>query len=103
MCLVLSARPKVQSARRPVEGRSVPCPRLNRSSEPADAEKKGEEMSDEVKVTVLPPGRAEGCDDLRQWGSRRLVGKAGVWDKKDKTGKKRAWLSRPLPRGSFAR
>ena len=50
-------------------------------------------MSDEVKITILPPGRAEGCDDLRQWGSRRLVGNAGVWDKKDKKGKNRAVAS----------
>jgi hypothetical protein len=34
-------------------------------------------MSD-VKITVLPPGKAYGADDLRQWAGRRAAGYAGV-------------------------
>jgi hypothetical protein len=62
--------------------------------------------NDEVEITVLPPGRAQGCDDLRQWGKRRLVGKSGVWDKKDrkkKNKREQRLMARPLPRGSFAK
>jgi hypothetical protein len=35
-------------------------------------------MSDEVKVTKLPPGEALGARDLQVWGHRRTVGKAGL-------------------------
>jgi hypothetical protein len=31
-----------------------------------------------VPVQKLPPGQAEGADDLRRWSSRRLAGKFGV-------------------------
>ena len=44
---------------------------------------------DEVKVTVLPPGRAYGAGDLSEWASRRMVGKAGVPTGKQKRNEKR--------------
>jgi len=28
-------------------------------------------MDDEIKITKLPPGKAYGCDDLRNWGGKR--------------------------------
>jgi hypothetical protein len=36
----------------------------------------------EVKVTVLPPGRAEGWDDLQRWSARRAgVPESAIWKK----------------------
>jgi len=33
-----------------------------------------------IKVTKLPPGKAYGADDLRNWASRRAAGRSGVFD-----------------------
>lgn len=44
-----------------------------------------------VEVKILPPGKAYGADDLRNWSSRRLAGRSGVFDgKKAKKQRKRA-------------
>jgi hypothetical protein len=36
-------------------------------------------MSDEPKVTILPPGEALGARDLQLWAQRRTAGRSGVW------------------------
>ncbi len=38
---------------------------------------------DKVVVKVLPPGTAEGADDLTRWAFRRRAGKSGVPEKRD--------------------
>ena len=52
----------------------------------------GGHVSD-VVITVLPPGRAYGCDDLQNWAGRRAAGYAGVRpsEKKSERLKRRAW------------
>lgn len=35
-----------------------------------------------VEVKVLPPGKAFGADDLKNWSYRRARGRSGVFDKK---------------------
>ena len=35
-------------------------------------------LSQDVAVTKLPPGKAEGADDLAHWAHRRATGKSGV-------------------------
>jgi hypothetical protein len=40
-------------------------------------------------VTICPPGKAIGADDLRNWAGRRLAGKFGVFNRKEKKTLKR--------------
>jgi hypothetical protein len=46
-------------------------------------------MSNEVKVTILPPGRCEGAGDLHAWSGRRLAGLTGMPGPIEKKGKLR--------------
>jgi hypothetical protein len=39
--------------------------------------------ADGPSVTICPPGKAIGADDLRNWASRRLGGKSGVFNRKE--------------------
>lgn len=45
-------------------------------------------MSD-VTVTILPPGRAYGCDDLQKWARRRNAGAFGTLNAKQEKAEKR--------------
>jgi hypothetical protein len=48
------------------------------------------ELKGMPRVTKLPPGKAQGADDLTKWSGRRLAGRSGVPDKtKRKTKAKR--------------
>jgi hypothetical protein len=38
----------------------------------------GPAIGNEVKVTVLPPGEAEGARDMQHWSFRRMRGKSGL-------------------------
>lgn len=54
-----------------------------------------------VEIKKLPPGKAQGADDLHYWAKRRLGGKCGVGEKdqtKRKLDKADKWLARHDPR-----
>lgn len=59
------------------------------------------DMSDEVKVTVLPPGRAVGAGDLQAWALRRSAGEWGVPETKKEKRKNslRGWRKSMRKRG----
>ena len=46
-------------------------------------------MTDEPKITVLPPGIAKGAGDLQRWAGRRLAGRSGVPEPKNRHKRKR--------------
>jgi hypothetical protein len=48
-------------------------------------------MTNEVKVTICPPGRALGCDDFQRWASRRSAGRSGAGSSRDDREKLKAW------------
>jgi hypothetical protein len=48
-------------------------------------------MSDEVKVTKLPPGEALGAHDLQRWSSNRSAGRSGSYMTKDERQRLQRW------------